>query len=203
MVLVLLLCAILIISMVLVISITISTIKISIRNLELTNIDKDKLKYSLEISLILFKKIRWFSINLDETKIKRIMKKINLQNIAIKELEKDLSIQNLKEITKIRPQITFLKLQLNVGVGDVIITSYITSLICTIISILLTLTVEGKNLRNVSYKINPLYNNGNIYDIKLSSNIEIKIINLLNSLYKTFKSKRNTEKNKVKCNAIN
>ena len=118
---------------------------------------------------------------------------MHLEKIDIKKLEKDLKLSDIQELLKIRPKISMLNLQLKVGIQDVVATSFAIPIICTVISVILPYVTERKNFKNIKYKIEPIYNQY-AYHLKLDTEIEVKIINVLNSLYKIYKSRKNMYK---------
>ena len=42
-----------------------------------------------------------------------------------------------------------------------------------------------------------IYNNGNVYDMKLNIGVKIKVIKILNAVYKIYKSKKDKNKKKM------
>lgn len=193
MVLVLILCVIIIILMLIIIGITASTIKVEINNFEVSNLKKVKAKYKINISTFLLEKIKWISFNIDKAKIDKMIKRMHLEKIDIQKLEKDIELQDIKEIINIRPKISSLKLNMKIGVENVILTSYIIPIICTILAVILPYATKECDRKNINYKIEPVYNNKNIYNIKLHAVLEIKVINILNALYKIYKSKKSNK----------
>lgn len=188
MVLVLFLCAIITLIALLIIFILISTIKIEIKEVRASNAMKIKSNYVIKISARLMNKLKWISFEIDKIKIKKFAKKIHLEKIDIQKLERNINVYDIKQIINIRPKLTYLNLDVSLGVEDVILTSYIIPIISTIISIILPHVTKDNKIKNINYKILPLYNNKNIYDIKLDTIIEIKVINVLNAMYKIYRN---------------
>lgn len=193
MVLVLFFCAIIIVVMLLIIFTLISTVKIKINNLKIENPKKVNSKYEISISFNLMNKLKWISIKLNKQKIRKILTKMHLEKIDIKKLEKDVKLSDIQELLKIKPKLSMLNLQLKVGVEDVIATSFAIPIICTAISVILPYVTDRRNFKNIKYKIEPIYNQY-AYHLKLDTEIEVKIINVLNSLYKIYKSRKNMYK---------
>lgn len=190
MVLVLFLCAIIIILILGVIGIAISTIQIKILNFEISNIRNKKIDYKIDISAYLLKKVKWISFKLDKRKIKKMSKKMHLEEIDIKKIEKDLNLEDIKDIINIRPKISYLKLNMNIGLEDVILTSYLVPLICTILAIILPYITIETDRKNIYYKIMPVYDNRNVYHINLDATFQIKVIDILNAVYKMYRSRK-------------
>lgn len=188
MVLVLFLCATITLIALLIIFILISTIKIEIKEVRASNTMKIKSNYVIKISARLMNKLKWISFEIDKIKIKKLAKKLHLEKMDIQKLERNINVYDIKQIINIRPKLTYLNLDVSLGVEDVILTSYIIPIISTIISIILPHVTKDNKIKNINYKILPLYNNKNIYDIKLDTIIEIKVINVLNAMYKIYRN---------------
>lgn len=208
MVLVLLFCTILIIAISLFFLIIFSTLKIEIKNFKTSNLTTNKekstftnskkySKYEVNIALEILNKLKYFSLNLNSRKIKKITLKMHLDKTKIKELEREISISDIKEVMNIRPKISYMDLKLKLGIDDVLLTTYSVPIISTLISILLPYTVEKKDVNNIKYEVKPIYNNGNVYDMKLNIGVKIKVIKILNAVYKIYKSKKDKNKKKM------
>lgn len=212
MVLVLFICTILIVVMLFIITVLLSTIKIQLKNFNISNLKIKKTNYKLIISLSFLNKFKWLSFKLNKQKLHKISLKMHLDRIDIKKLEKDFKISDIKELLKIKPRLTFMNLELQVGLEDIILTTYMIPSICTILSVVLPLVTEKNDIKNIKYIVEPIYNQKNLYYIKLNSNLEIKMLNLLNSMYSIYKNRKkdvpnknnyrniNIQKNNVKCN---
>ena len=88
-------------------------------------------------------------------------------------------------------------LKLKVGIDDVLLTTYAVPLICTVISALLPLAVEKKNHGKIKYEVKPIYNSGNVYDLKFNIGIKIKVMKLLNVVYTIYKNKKKSNYRKT------
>ena len=193
MVLVLLFCTVLIIVISLFFVIIFSTLKIEIKNFKISNLEKSKENtfiYEIIISLEILNKLKYFSLNLNAKKIRKITLKMHLDKTKLKELEREISLSDIKEITNIKPKISYMDLQLKLGIEDILATTYAVPIISTLISILLPLLVEKENLKNIKYEIKPMYNMGNMYDINLDIGIKVKILKVLNTAYRIYKSRK-------------
>lgn len=155
------------------------------------------LKISLKIG-----KFQWFWINLDESKLARIQEKLKEQeekNKQIKEkvnreIKNDLKliIKNKKlrkELKDIKPQLKLFKANIQISTKDYIITSYLVAIISIVISNIVPHLVNEKQnraskeiIKNINYKINPIYINQNYYDIRLSMIIDVSIFKILKFL---------------------
>lgn len=191
---------ILVIFMILIFTI-ISTIRISINEFETTNLTTAKLRYQLKISFYIFNKIKWFSFKLNNRKINKIFRKMHLDNLDIKQLEKDIRLSDVDEILKIKPKISYMNLDLKLGIDDVILTTYLVPIVSTIIAIILPYMSQKSDINSIYYKIEPIYNMKNKYYIKLNIVLNIKIVNLLNCIYKIYRNKKFDKRtNKIQFN---
>lgn len=213
MVLVLFFAIVLVIFILTLLCIIFSHIQIKIENLEISNIELDgrsvshikkgvlNTKYKFVISLYFLNRIKWISINLNNIKIRKIYRKMHLDRIDIKKLEKDFSIAKFKELIKIKPNIKKLDLQINLGLKNVITVSYIIPIICTVLSIILTKYVEKRNINNIKYEVNPIYNRGNVYYISLNTLVNFRMLDILETgirMYKISKNEKEKKQNKEK-----
>ena len=167
MVLVLLFCTILIIAISLFFLIIFSTLKIEIKNFKTSNLTTNKekstftnskkySKYEVNTALEILNKLKYFSLNLNSRKIKKITLKMHLDKTKIKELEREISISDIKEVMNIKPKISYMDLKLKLGIDDVLLTTYSVPIISTLISILLPYTVENKDVNNIKYELSLL-----------------------------------------------
>mgnify|MGYP003435303623 CR=1 FL=1 len=67
--------------------------------------------YEFKISLYLFGKIKWFSIKIDNKKLKNKYKKMILDTISVKQFGQDFKKQDLKYIKTLKPKISHLKIK--------------------------------------------------------------------------------------------
>ena len=169
-----------------------TTAQIQINNMWI----KDNQKKEGEVKLILkiLKIIPYFEINLLDNKF--IKKRITLKN-----LEK--TMQNTKrkilknDITKFLSitKIDELYVRINLQSSNLIILSFVTVIISTILSI-----VFAKNMINKEegkYRINIKYSNETKYEIYLNSIINLKFIHIISVMCENLKRKR-ADKNATK-----
>ena len=169
-----------------------STIRLELKNVQFSNLTQNNKKYIIKISSYLFNKIKWFSLKINNSRLKKMSKDLHLEQIDIKKIEKDFKISDLKEITNIKPKVSYLDLDIKIGIEDVILTSYIVPIICTILAVILPHIIGKDKEKYIKYDVLPMYHSKNEYDIKFNAILEIKIINILISAYKIFKSRKNT-----------
>ena len=211
MVLVLFFCTLLIFITIFFFLIIFSTLKIDLENFQASNlyanikdlknfldVNKNQCKnkkiindkYKAKISINLLGKFKIFQVKLNSEKIKKIKIKMHLDRIDIKELEKNIGLADIKEIMQVNPKISYMDLNIKVGIDDVVLTTYIVPIISTIISILLPLLIEKDRHNNIKYLVEPIYNKRNVYDVSLNIGIKIKVIKLLNVIYAIYKNKK-------------
>lgn len=167
------------------------------------------LKISLKIG-----NFQWLCINLDKSKLAKIQEKLKEQeekNKQIKEkvnreIKNDLKliIKNKKlrkELKDIKPQLKRFKANIQISTKDYIITSYLVAIISIVISNIVPNLVNEKQkrktkeiIKNINYKINPIYINQNYYDIRLSMIIDVSIFKILKFLIALVKISRKISK---------
>ena len=167
------------------------------------------LKTSLKIG-----NFQWLCINLDKSKLAKIQEKLKEQeekNKQIKEkvnreIKNDLKliIKNKKlrkELKDIKPQLKRFKANIQISTKDYIITSYLVAIISIVISNIVPHLVNEKQkrktkeiIKNINYKINPIYINQNYYDIRLSMIIYVSIFKILKFLIALVKISRKISK---------
>lgn len=227
MVLVLFFIALLIIIMLILTVIIFSTIRISIKDLKIStnniknqtmdnttykddankcNSNTDKSNYIIIFSLYFLNRIKFLSIKFDRKKMEKLITKMHLEKVDIQKLEKEIKLSDIREVINIKPKVSYLNLDIKVGVDDVLVTTYIIPILCTVFTLVLSRVTKKENVNDIKYVVEPIYNNGNVLHLKLESNIELKIINILNCIFRIYRSKKNEicakneiGKNKIKC----
>lgn len=209
---------VLIIFLVILLVIRYSSIRISIINLEIDTDNKDIISdYQVEVDIFFFKKIRIMKFTVNKKKVKKLqnskfIKRISNINFGrvTKRLEKRLqdkvmldyknfNILNFVKILskEIKPEILRFKLNLKIGVEDIMVTTYAIPIISTLISFILRLTVKDVKLKNKKreyyYKIEPIYNK-NIINLRLNCIINVKIVHIINIIYIFLIKKRRSDK---------
>ena len=132
-----------------------SSIKLEIKDFELSNITEITTKdYMIKMSINLFGKIKIFSIKLNSNKLKKIYSKSKLGKINLKEIKE---IFTVKDIKNLKLELMYLNMKLKIGLEDVILTSSLVFIISTAISILLPHIIKIYNSEN--YKTLIQYHN--------------------------------------------
>lgn len=187
MILVFILLGIILLISITIIVLILSTIKIKIKELKLKNNTKNTNKYKIKIGIYFLNKIPIFWININQKKIKDIKKAHKFKNrnnkIKFKDVLKILQILNIK--------IKNIKLSIDLGTENVILTSYLVAIIASIIGIILPHITSKDKIDTCGYIVNPRYNNKNEYNIELNGIIYIQIINIICSILFLIKQNRN------------
>ena len=174
-------------------AIVLSTIRIEIQDLRLSNIEvKKETKYKIKISLYLFNYIKWLGVSLNESKVKELISKI--PKIDLIKVEQDFNIENIKELKKLYVKISKFNLQAIIGLESPIITAFLISFVSSIIAIILPRVIYKWDNKKYKYLIEPIYQNKNLYKIKLNCIIELKVVHIINVIY-IFIKKGKSDKN--------
>ena len=157
-----------------------SNFKIKIANLHISNTSgKFYISFISKISIYIFNKFKIFEITIDDKKIKNIFKnqKFNLKNMQFND--------TLNIIKKSKTNIETLNIEGYLGLEDAAYTAYVLSFINSIIPIILS----GR-INKYKYNITPVYVNQNIVNLEINCIINIKIVHIINILFKLLKKGR-------------
>lgn len=192
MVLVFILLALFIILLTLFFLILLSTFHIEIQNFSLTNMKEEKIdkNYAIILSLYLGNKIKWISIHLNDKKLRKTYSKMQLEKIDLKKLEKDLRWEDLRIIKKIQPKISNLRLDMQMGLENPVVTAFLVTSISSIIAILLPYVAINRKKGHYEYTIVPVYRNKNLYKIQFDCIIQVKMVHIINVISSIFKKGR-------------
>jgi len=184
--------ALLVIIFILFILISLSTLRVTVTKFQVTNFNKKesdakiRANFCINIGLFLFGKIKIFKSKITDKKLKKINKKLNIKDkikkIDFKNLKGNIYLdKNTKKIIRKYKiiEITKFKLNMQIGLEDVIFTSIIINIISIILSILLARTLDKEGIKKSTYKIQPIYYNKNLINVKLESIINIKIVHIM------------------------
>ena len=169
----------------LIVLLAVTTAQLQINNLEI----KDNKKKAGEIKLVfkLLKIIPYFEINLLESKF--LKKKITLKNLekSMKKTSFNLYKGNITRFLKVT-SIDELYLKINLQSNNLIIMSFITVILSTILSIVFSKNMIDKD--DGRYGINIAYANATKYELYLNSIINLKIIHIISVMCEILKRKR-------------
>ena len=187
---------ILIILAILVVILLFSNLKVEIKNLNLSteNLKENLIADTYKISIILYvlKLIPIIKIDITKDKlaklrIKEKIKKVNIKRFKFEKIDKE----QIKKINRFRPKIKYINLFINIGLEDVVITSYLVALLSSILGIMLKDTL--KKFKDNKFIIHPVYNK-NLLKLKLNCIIEMKMIHIIYIIY-ILNKKRRDDKN--------
>ena len=189
------LCIFIIISLLLLFFI-LSKIRIEIKQLQFTTINKKYINdnYQIILKLRLFNKIDVCKYTITKKKIDKwkVNGKINKIENKIKENKNRIDIKLIDLKDKIKIEMKKLNLKIDIGTEDAVITSMIVPIISFIISMIIKKQV--KNYRKQKFLVNPVYNNQNFINIIFEGIFEIKMIHIINIIY-IMKRKEGVKKN--------
>lgn len=114
-----------------------------------------------------------------------------IEQIDLNKLKQNIpiNIETLKIIKHLKLKIESLKLQINIGVEDAIITSYSVAIIASILSIILPHVVKKEDIEKIKYEINPIYNTLT-FNLNVDSIINLKIVHIIYVIYNLVKKGR-------------
>lgn len=197
-----------------------SSFKLSISKLKIDT-ENGNIDYEIKFGLYFMKKIRIIGLKLNKDKQEKIKRRIQkLQNSKLikklsktsikkiplkleKKLEREILFNNIKQLKlakiifkNLKIEILKFKMNLQIGLEDVIITSSLITIISVIVPIILRLTNKYiKNINNYRYKILPIYGNKNVLKLDLDCIINLKLVHIINIIYIIVKMKRRSDKN--------
>lgn len=156
-----------------------SNIQIELKQLHISN-NKGKLKFKviLNLSIILFNRLKIIKLSIDNKKIIKILKsgKINFTNVNISKESKKIIKNFLRSDAVI---IGNLNISGYFSTFNNVLSGIIFSISNALIPILISKKINGKYNNDVSF----LNQNQNIINISINCIISIKTVNIINTLY--------------------
>lgn len=146
-------------------------------------------KLELFIKFYIFGKILIGKINLNKMRTKnnkRIQEEIKKIDINKKELVKRI----YKTIKQTNINLEYLEFYIDICTTDVILTSYSVAVLSNIITFLLKILSLNINYKKCSYKINPIYSDKKILNIKLNCIISTNLVHIISIIYRNMKEWR-------------
>ena len=157
-----------------------SNIKIKIEKIHISNKTGNfKIVFISKISFYIFNKFKLYERTVDNKKIKNAFRnqKFNLKNMQFND--------TLNIIKKSKINIETLNIEGYLGLEDAAYTAYVLAFISSIIPIILS----GR-INKYKYNITPVYVNQNIVNLEINCIINIKIVHIINILFKLLKKGR-------------
>ena len=171
-----------------------SKIQVEIENFRL-NLPKNKNKilndtFLFKIKLVIFGTLPIINLKINREKLKKLENNLKDKKIKldINKIGKQITKENINDAKKLQMHIEKIKLKINFGTENTILTSFIVPIISTIWSIVLT----KKRVKEEKHRleINPIYNKGNLVNIVFEGIFEIKMIHIIKVICAKIKKRR-------------
>ena len=178
-----------------------STIQIEIKNL---NFDSSKPKskrleeYLFIIKLKLFNKITWIKLKINKNKINKaknstFYKKVILNKIRKINETQSFKISDIKALNELKIKTDKLNLYIKFDTKETTVTAFLTAIISTLISIVLSRTTTKYEKEKYRYKVEPVFCTQNLFKICIDCIISLKMVHIINVIY-ILKKKRSVNK---------
>ncbi len=174
--------------------ISISNLRVSINKLEVSNeIENTPIikKFEMSISVYILNKIKIFNKNINEYDLKSVKNSKRIEQVknkllngkSVKEKKKNVKM-DIDILKRLNINLKELNLELKLGTEDVLLTTFLITIISIIISMALAKVIKKYDEKKYKYLIIPNYNNKNSLKIILNGIIEIKLVNIISILFK-------------------
>ena len=171
-----------------------SKIQVEIENFRL-NLPKNKNKilndtFLFKIKLVIFGTLPIINLKINREKLKKLENNLKDKKIKldINKIGKQITKENINDARKLQMHIEKIKLKINFGTENTILTSFIVPIISTIWSIVLTKKRVKEEKQRL--EINPIYNKGNLVNIVFEGLFEIKMIHIIKVICAKIKKRR-------------
>ena len=171
-----------------------SKIQVEIENFRL-NLPKNKNKilndtFLFKIKLVIFGTLPIINLKINREKLKKLENNLKDKKIKldINKIGKQITKENINDAKKLQMHIEKIKLKINFGTENTILTSFIVPIISTIWSIVLTKKRVKEEKQRL--EINPIYNKGNLVNIVFEGIFEIKMIYIIKVICAKIKKRR-------------
>ena len=171
-----------------------SKIQVEIENFRL-NLPKNKNKilndtFLFKIKLVIFGTLPILNLKINREKLKKLENNLKDKKIKldINKIGKQITKENINDAKKLQMHIEKIKLKINFGTENTILTSFIVPIISTIWSIVLTKKRVKEEKQRL--EINPIYNKGNLVNIVFEGIFEIKMIHIIKVICAKIKKRR-------------
>lgn len=171
-----------------------SKIEIKIKDLDISTARQEKVKsnYKINISIIIFNKIKIFSKQIKKMKLKKqnLNRLYNtVKSIEGKENQKNSFIKLIQTIKNLQIETKQLDLEIELGSEDAAISAILVGIVSSFLGIIL----KKQKTAEQRFKVIPLYINQNILNLKLDG---IFRINLIHYIYKNILKGRDKNERK-------
>ncbi len=171
---------------------SLSKINIEIKNFKFQSITEKHINkdYEIIIKLIIFKIIPILKINITKTKLEKLKLKEKIKNFDLKVIHDNQQFDKelLSTIKELDINIKRINLYIDLGTENASLTAIIIPIISTIIEIIINRKIE--KFENQIFVIKPIYINQNLINIYISGIFEIKMSQIINSIYNLNKEKK-------------
>lgn len=171
-----------------------SKIQVEIENFRL-NLPKNKDKilndtFFFKIKLVIFGTLPIINLKINREKLKKLENNLKDKKIKldINKIGKQITKENINYAKKLQMHIEKIKLKINFGTENTILTSFMVPIISTIWSIVLTKKRVKEEKQRL--EINPIYNKGNLVNIVFEGIFEIKMIHIIKVICAKIKKRR-------------
>ena len=176
---------VLIVFLILIIIFTFSKIQLQILKFNYSSANKQHInpKYKLVLAWYILGRLPIIKINVDKTKFSKLKVKEKFLNMEMDFIQgkKQIDKNVLDIIKKLKFSIKKLDLKIDIGTENVALTSLIVPIISTIVALYLREKIKSKNEQ--FFTIQPIYQNQNYLNIKLSGIFELKTNHIINVIY--------------------
>lgn len=168
-----------------------SKIQVEIENFRL-NLQKNKDKilndtFLFKIKLVIFGTLPIINLKINREKLENNLKDKKIK-LDINKIGKQITKENINDAKKLQMHIEKIKLKINFGTENTILTSFMVPIISTIWSIVLTKKRVKEEKQRL--EINPIYNKGNLVNIVFEGIFEIKMIHIIKVICAKIKKRR-------------
>ena len=170
-----------------------SKIQVEIENFRLNLPNKNKIlndTFLFKIKLVIFGTLPIINLKINREKLKKLENNLKDKKIKldINKIGKQITKENINDAKKLQMHIEKIKLKINFGTENTILTSFIVPIISTIWSIVLTKKRVKEEKQRL--EINPIYNKGNLVNIVFEGIFEIKMIHIIKVICAKIKKRR-------------
>ena len=171
-----------------------SKIQVEIENFRL-NLPKNKNKilndtFLFKIKLVIFGTLPIINLKINREKLKKLENNLKDKKIKldINKIGKQITKENINDAKKLQMHIEKIKLKINFGTENTILTSFMVPILSTVWSIVLTKKRVKEEKQRL--EINPIYNKGNLVNIVFEGIFEIKMIHIIKVICAKIKKRR-------------
>ena len=146
--------------------------------------------FLFKIKLVIFGTLPIINLKINREKLKKLENNLKDKKIKldINKIGKQITKENINDARKLQMHIEKIKLKINFGTENTILTSFIVPIISTIWSIVLTKKRVKEEKQRL--EINPIYNKGNLVNIVFEGIFEIKMIHIIKVICAKIKKRR-------------